>query len=923
MGTSDGYVFSSTKVVDHGADALRFNFVILGDGYQAHELSKYHADVDAFVAALRAAAPFDAMWCAINIRRVDVVSTESGADDPTSCTDGSTGAGSKVATYFDSSFCHDGDARRLLLCDTALAKATAKTYVPNLAMTMVIVNDGQYGGAASGGVAVLSTHASAARIAIHEAGHAAFGLADEYGYRQGCSGTSLTNDRNDGLNGHGATEPQQPNVTINTDVSTIKWRNLLTKTTDPLPTTSNGDCTNCDTQSNPKAAAYVGAYEGAHYSHCGAYRAQFTCTMRDLGEPFCAVCQQAIRATLQPHLPDATPILITPSIAFSNIPEGLPGGAGVTTFRAVVFELDSCMAAQRHLRVTAGPTGGFGTPLGTTADLVVTPGAIAKARIWLSYTSTSAGATSVGSLTVHCDETGDDWVVPIAANTIARPRTALALVLDHSGSMSDDAGDTTSKVGKLRQAAQILIDATRSGDGLSITRFDDTAEILMGVTDVGPATIGGGRVAAAGHLGSEIDPDGMTSIGAGVVQGAATLATAQAAGTPHYTNTALLVLTDGVENTSPMLIDVRSSLTATTFAVGLGAPQNISVAALSALAQAHDGYLLVTGTIDADGAARLDKYFLQILAGATNANVVLDPSSLLVSGATQRIPFWVSDADYGLDVYLLCDQPSRVSFELETPDGTRIDAATTGNSAFVSGDRVGYYRLSLPALPQAADGSHAGRWHVVLDLPLNQRHASYFPESEARLELPYDVVVHAQSSLAFTAGLTQSSFTPGATATVTARVREYDVPPFSVPQVWAELTRPDGSASTLILAEQEAGRYEGSFPCTDSGVYQVRARARGTTVVGAPFQREQALSAAVYPGGGEIDGSGGPRDDGRSDGRPGAAGGQPHGRGHCACSFVRCLLDEGVVSRELLARLRGLGIDLDVARACIEACCAD
>ena len=59
----------------------------------------------------------------------------------------------------------------------------------------------------------------------------------------------------------------------------------------------------------------------------------------------------------------------------------------------------------------------------------------------------------------------------------------------------------------------------------------------------------------------------------------------------------MLVLTDGEENTPPMLADVSSSITSNTFAVGLGQPENISTVALNTLTQNHNGYLLVTGTI--------------------------------------------------------------------------------------------------------------------------------------------------------------------------------------------------------------------------------------------------------------------------------------------------------------------------------------
>jgi hypothetical protein len=919
MGASDGFVFSSVKVVDHGDDALRFSIVILGDGYRASELTKFHTDVDNFVSTLRATAPFPDIWCALNIHRVDVVSTDSGADDPGTCGDMSAGSGAQPATFFDATFCGDGQVRRLLTCNTTQAKATAQSIVANPGMTMVIVNTSEYGGS-GGAVATFSTHADAAQIGIHEMGHTAFGFADEYEYLQGCDSGEMGHDHFTGG------EPIQPNVTIDTDPTTIKWKSLLTNAADGLPTTTNADCTKCDSQGNPKAASYVGAYEGADYFHCGCYRPSFDCKMRKLANSFCGVCQQVIRDTLRPHLPDATPILTTPSISFTNIPEGAAGGIGVTTFRAIVFELDACMAAQRHLRITAGPTGGFATPLGTTAELDVGTGTpIATARIWLAYTSTTDGATAQGTVTVHCDETNDDWVVPINANTVARPKSAVAVVLDRSGSMSDDAGDGTTKVSKLREAANILIDAMQHGDGLSITRFDDTSQILMGVTDVGAPIIGGGRTAAVGHLGPEIDPAGSTSIGAGVVNGKQTLDTAQAAANPTYANASMLVLTDGIENTAPMLIDVRSSVTANTFAVGLGKPEDISVAALSALTQAHNGYLLVTGQISPDQTARLNKYFLQILAGATNANVILDPHGELTVGVEQRIPFWVSDSDYALDVFVLSPVPTASWFALETPDGTSITAASsgTGNVQFVAGNHVSYYRLSLPALPQDAAGTHQGRWQVVMRLPSRPIGSyTHVTGETGNAVVPYDVVVHCHSNVNFAANLAQDGFQPGANARITVGLTEYDVPLFSSASVWADVTRPDNSQFSVNLTRTDPGRYEGAFVCGTSGLYTARVRAQGSTFYGTPFQREQTLTAAVYPGGGNVDGTGGPRDDGTSDHHPGEASGDPSGgSGQIWCQLLRCLANEEILSPRLVDALRKQGIDVRALIRCLDEAC--
>ena len=316
MSTADGSVAGTTRIVDHGANALRYNIVILGDGYRSSEMAKYHADAQAFVTALHTTAPFGDLWCGINIHRVDVISTDSGADDPATCGDGSVGTGAAPKTYFDSTFCGGGAIRRLLTCDSVSARNVALSEVPETHMTMVIVNSAQYGGS-GGTVATFSAHPNAAEIALHEMGHTAFGFADEYEYYAGCGTGETGHDHFPGG------EPVEPNVTANADGNTIKWRSVLSSPTDSLPTTVNSNCAQCGSQPNPKSTSYVGAYTGARYYHCGAFRPSNNCRMRELNNPFCAVCQRTIRDALTPFLPAAYQGL------WWNAPAGSESGWGI------------------------------------------------------------------------------------------------------------------------------------------------------------------------------------------------------------------------------------------------------------------------------------------------------------------------------------------------------------------------------------------------------------------------------------------------------------------------------------------------------------------------------------------------------------------------------------------------------------------
>lgn len=287
MSAADGTVVGRTKLVDHGADGLRWCLVIMSEGYQAGELATFHADANAFVDKLFATPPFAEMWCAINVYRVDVTSTDSGADEPAACADGSTGSGTTAATFFDTTFCTAG-TRRLLAGNQALALMTAQAQVPEVDATVVIVNTTEYGGA-GGSVAFFSRHADASEIGVHELGHAAFALADEYA------------DLNDGW---AAGEPAQPNLTTITDRATTKWADLIAPAT-ALPTQPNPNCAVENTTASPVAAGTVGLFEGGGRSRCGVYRPEHQCRMRTLGQPFCQVCRRAIRRRLEPFMPVA------------------------------------------------------------------------------------------------------------------------------------------------------------------------------------------------------------------------------------------------------------------------------------------------------------------------------------------------------------------------------------------------------------------------------------------------------------------------------------------------------------------------------------------------------------------------------------------------------------------------------------------
>ena len=897
MSSSDGYVVagSTTKIVDHGPDTARWNMVILSEGYQASELNKFHNDAQRFVDQLYATPPFDQLWCGINIFRVDVVSNQSGADYPATCPDDGPGDGVStsitVATYFDASFCRDS-TRRLLSGDELSALNVARAAVPHMNMTMVIVNSSRYGGA-GGGVAWFSTDPSSAQIGIHEMGHTAFKLGDEYG------------DRDAHYTGG---EPlEQANITTITNRATTKWHDLIAAST-PLPTMTNEPgCASQTTTPSPYPDGTVGLFGGGARAFCGIYHPEERCKMRILSAPFCAVCRRKIRSALAGFVPPTTLNLSTPSIDFGGVPAGV-GASGVTTYRAIVFELTGCGPAT--LEIIAGPTGGFGTPLGTSTTVSPDEYApTAHGRLWLSYTSSTPGSTSNGTVTVRWNETGQTWVVNISAHTIARPKSAIVLVLDHSGSMSEDSGDGTPKVAKLKQAVSTFAGLMLPGDGLGIVRFDDTVQRLLDVTDVGPTSPvapGSGRDRANQIVaGTDLDPAGNTSIGGGVAEGKATLDSAPAT-TPPWAVKAMIVVTDGVENTPPMISAVGSSITANTFAIGIGLPANISVSALNALTLNHLGYLLVTGTITTDVSFRLTKYFLQVLAGVTNAAIVVDPQGRLSRGAEHRIPFSICEADIAFDAIVLCDAPELLEFELESPTGP------ASTPAWSASRRSSTPRSSGPV----SIGSHFRRSRKIQVGRMRARGTSCCDSRAAnRSPAPSHVrsCAPAKAASPIARWYTPTSNLEFARASPPDRQqarrysgdrggsREYDVPITRRADVWAEILEPTGSSSTAVLARVGDGRFGAdSTRSRPASTRPVFAR-KGATSTATSSLREQTLTAALW------------LDDG-SDSRPPA--------GSALCELLRCVLGQDVLGGRAFEALERSGIDVAELRRCLREACA-
>jgi len=600
----------------------------------------------------------------------------------------------------------------------------------------------------------------------------------------------------------------------------------------------------------------------------------------------------------------------TTSLSFIDIPEG------EETVRGVVFDVITCHTLS--FNITSGPGADFATPFGVSVSVDPGNGAVrGEAIVWISYQGTSDGDSASGSVTIECPQTGDSWVVSISANTVARPTVGVALVLDKSGSMEADIGDGRSRNQLLVEAAQIFANVIQEDNGIGVAAFDHDADKVMDIDVAGaPGSIfGTGRSDAIMHIANHVpNPDGYTSIGDGVEKGIE-LTTAASA---DYDETAMIVFTDGKENRDKYIADVSGLINDKVFAIGLGTASDLNAAALSELCNGSGGELLLTDTIDPmDDFFKLSKYYLQVLAGITNVDIVTDPEDWILPGQQHRIPFVLNETDISHDVVLLCPAPETVHMVLETPEGNIIDpafAAASVGVTYVMGPNLKYYRVTLPVVGPAGTASKEGTWAALLQVD-DKHYKKYLGSLDNDRELfdqvavhgvRYNASVYSLSNLRLSGTLSQDSYEPGAKLHLRCVLTEYGLALAGQATIHAEVKHPDGTSSTVSLGKVETGVYEASITANLSGVYTAHARARGKTARGRNFTREHIFTGAVWKGG--------------NDPFP-TTPASPDKSAECLCKLLRCLLSDKVLSDDLRKRLHKQGIHLDAIRSCVEKWC--
>jgi Common central domain of tyrosinase/von Willebrand factor type A domain len=572
--------------------------------------------------------------------------------------------------------------------------------------------------------------------------------------------------------------------------------------------------------------------------------------------------------------------------------DGAPQGE--TVARAAVFQVFACDVVTLKVKPGFGPSAPYAviTPPGDTVTVPKGHFQPQVARLWFQYSAGSPGPAPSGSVTIQCVETDQDFVFSIQGSSIARPTVAAMLVLDQSGSMDWLAGTdaTTKRIDVLHQAATDFCELVPANSAVGMVSFDQTAYPGFNVTTLSGST-GDPKLVPIRNTIRNLQPQGATSIGNGIVLGRNTLNAVT--GFDKY---AMVVFTDGLENTPQYIADVSTSLNAQTFAIGLGTAQQVSASALNAITQKSGGYMLLSGplTPSIDDQFRLQKYFIQVLTGITNTSIVTDPSGTIYPGRTIRIPFQLTEADINATAILLTESRG-VTYYIETPAGKVMTPSSAGSlgATYGTGTGMNYYRFTLP-LPLGDKPARTGTWYAILRSPRDEG-PNIIAEEEQEQEpiqaaappslrsgIRYSFCVQSWTNIRMDARLSQNSLQPDASITISATLTEYGIPVASRADVRAELERPDYTRATLALSETSPGHFQVSTAAVTPGVYRFRVLASGVTLRGVPFTREQLLSAVAVLGGDSpppTSGSGG-----SSTGTPG------HHDDKDLCQLVKCLL---------------------------------
>ena len=413
----------------------------------------------------------------------------------------------------------------------------------------------------------------------------------------------------------------------------------------------------------------------------------------------------------------------------------------------------------------------------------------------------------------------------------------VVLVLDRSGSMG-----SYGYMEPAKNSAKQFVDLMYDEDKTGVVSFREYATVNYGLTTI----VAGGSIKDDAKVAIDgICSYGNTSIGDGLQDAQGEL-TAKGEATHPW---AIVLLSDGYENTSPWVADVLPDIKATKTVVHTIALGSNSDEALLMDIAAQTG-----GTYNmAPTAQQLQGVYYTIAGAVSNQQTLLMKAGTARSGVTDEVSVSVDSTVYEATFSIAwSNSASTIDLTLETPGGTTIDpteAASNPDVEFVSGSTYQYYRIQAPTMT-------AGVWKMkVTGGTISSSGQVIVATADGE---PYTAMVTGRSDLTLRSYLSQDSYLTTDNIKIVASLS--DDAPITGAAVTVDVQMPSAGTSQMTLYDDGAhddgqpsdGVYANTFPgCNtqEEGSYVFRVVASGTSNSGGTFTRnsENSVYVAQHP----------------------------------------------------------------------------
>ena len=283
------------------------------------------------------------------------------------------------------------------------------------------------------------------------------------------------------------------------------------------------------------------------------------------------------------------------------------------------------------------------------------------------------------------------------------------IVFDRSGSMSLDAGTGKTKIEEARDAASLFVQLVRASTGnrVGLVSFSTTANTPFAIADATPAnkqTLVGPAPFTGGIVGGLI-PGGSTTIGGGLEAGRLQFPV-------QVTNPrSILLLTDGLQNTPPMIQTIEAGLAGIDVnVIGYGTEASLDGELLTNLSRAHNG--LYTRAMSP---LHLKKFFSLAFGNIFEAGAAVDPEFFLPAETNSASPltFDVCGEENVTVVVGWDTDLGMLNVRVVTPLGNVVQGGSPGVEQS-TGRTWTFIRFPLPQ-----NGERDGQWRVEVFRPSN------------------------------------------------------------------------------------------------------------------------------------------------------------------------------------------------------------